>query len=70
MNPFAEAADVRAVVNAGRNGIDTPVDEHPEARFAPPLHAGVALFLGFIGAGRRRRLGRLGVQGIERVRPR
>jgi LAO/AO transport system kinase len=32
-----------AVPGAGGDGVEAPVDEHAEARLAPPGHAGVAL---------------------------
>ena len=50
-DPFADAADLLALVSAGRDGIDAPVDEHAEAGLAPPFHAGVALVGGFVGVG-------------------
>ena len=41
--PLADAGDLLAVPCAGRDGVEAPVDEHAEAGFAPPLHAGVLL---------------------------
>src|SRR2546430_9799665 len=37
------------LVRAGGDGVGAPVDEHPEARVAPPVHAGVALSRRFVG---------------------
>ena len=42
-DPFADARDLLAVPRACGNGVETPVDEHAEARFAPPCHACIAL---------------------------
>ena len=52
-DPFAGAVDAFALVRARRQGVDPPVDEHAESRFAPPAHPGVALLLALRG----RRLG-------------
>jgi hypothetical protein len=38
-------------VGAGGHGVDAPVDEHAEARLAPPAHARVLLLLGLVGVG-------------------
>ena len=50
-DPLADAGDLLAVVGAGGDGIDAPVDEHAEAGLAPPFHAGVALGGGLVGVG-------------------
>ena len=50
-DPLADAVDPLAVVGAGGDGIDAPVNEHAEAGRAPPGHAGVALGGGLIGIG-------------------
>jgi len=42
-DPFADAGDLFAVPRAGGNGVESPVDEHAEARCPPPLHARIAL---------------------------
>ena len=46
-DPLADAGDLLAVPCAGGDGVEAPVDEHAEAGFAPPLHAGVFLGGGF-----------------------
>ena len=46
-DPLADAGDLFAVPGSGGDGVETPVDEHAEAGFAEPLHAGVALSRGF-----------------------
>src|SRR5207253_11363945 len=48
-DPFADAGDALALIRTGRDGVSPPVDEHPEARVAPPVHAGVALSRRFVG---------------------
>ena len=57
-DPFADAADLFAVVGSGGNGINAPMNEHSEPGLAPPFHPGIALrgrFVGVrIGAGNRR----------------
>src|SRR5262245_45328275 len=45
--PLADAGVLFAVVGACRNGVDAPMNEHAEASFAPPLHAGIVLGLRF-----------------------
>ena len=45
-DPLAYAGDVLAFPDAGRNGVDAPVDEHAELGCAPPIQARV-----LIGAG-------------------
>ena len=42
-DPLADTFDLLALVGAGRDRIDAPMDEHAEAGLAPPFHAGVAL---------------------------
>ena len=42
-DPLADVGGALAVPLAGGDGVEAPVDEHAEAGFAPPLHAGVAL---------------------------
>ena len=49
LDPLAEVGNIAALVDAGGSGVDAPVDEHAETGFAPPLHAGVFLFLGLGG---------------------
>ena len=46
-DPLADVGGALAVPLAGGDGVEAPVDEHAEAGFAPPLHAGVALGGGF-----------------------
>jgi hypothetical protein len=46
-DPLADAGDLLAVPGAGGDGVEAPVDEHAEACFAPPVHAGVELGGGF-----------------------
>ncbi|MCU1247398.1 MAG: hypothetical protein JWQ49_427 [Edaphobacter sp.] len=46
-DPFADVGGALAVPLACGDGVEAPVDEHAEAGFAPPLHAGVALGGGF-----------------------
>ena len=50
-DPLADAGDLLAVVGAGGDGIDAPVDEHAEPGLAPPGHAGVALGGRLVGVG-------------------
>ena len=58
-DPLADVLAALAVPLAGRHGVEAPVDEHAEARLAPPGHAGVVL--------RRRFTWRLsGVPGANR----
>ena len=42
-DPLADLLRSLAVVLTRRHGIETPVDEHTEARVAPPRHARIAL---------------------------
>ena len=56
-DPLADAGDLLAVPVAGGDGVEAPVDEHAEAGFAPPLHAGVASGRGFRCPGWRGRDG-------------
>ena len=42
-NPLADSRDLLAIPGAGWYRVETPVDEHAKAGFAPPLHASVAL---------------------------
>ena len=42
-DPLADVVGSLAVPLAGGDGVEAPVNEHAEACFAPPLHAGVAL---------------------------
>src|SRR5262249_59343316 len=51
LNAVADRGNLFAVVRAGGDGVYAPVDEHAEAGFAPPLHAGVALGLRFFFGG-------------------
>ena len=51
-DPFAQAGDFLAVILAGGHGVEAPMDEHAEARLAPPGHPRVALFFGLRGRGR------------------
>src|SRR6266498_2064391 len=51
-NPLANSFGSLAVVLAGGNGIQTPVDEHSEACFAPPSHAAIAFGFSFWAAQR------------------
>jgi hypothetical protein len=37
-----------APVTSRRNGIESPVNEHPKAGFLPPGHAGLAVFRTFL----------------------
>ena len=46
-DPLADVGGALAVPFARGNGVEAPVDEHAEAGFAPPFHAGVALGWGF-----------------------
>ncbi len=46
-DPLADVVGALAVPLAGGDGVEAPVDEHAEAGFAPPCHAGVALGGGF-----------------------
>src|SRR5437588_9774046 len=50
-DPFPDPRDALALVGAGGDGVGPPVDEHPEARVAPPGHTRVA------GGGTLRTLG-------------
>ena len=54
-DPLANALNLLPLVGASGNGIHAPVNEHAEARFPPPAHAGVTL-----GG----RLGSVGVDGL------
>jgi len=42
-DPLTQRGDLLAVPRPGRDRVETPVDEHAEARLAPPGHAGIAL---------------------------
>src|SRR5579871_6123455 len=46
-DPLADVGGALAVPLACGDGVEAPMDEHAEASFAPPLHAGVALGWGF-----------------------
>ena len=46
-DPLADVSGALAVPLASGDGVEAPVDEHAEAGFAPPFHAGVALGGGF-----------------------
>ena len=50
-DPLADARNLLAIVDAGRDGINAPVDENAELRLTPPRHAFVALCGGFGGIG-------------------
>ena len=45
-DPFADAGDMLALPDAGRDAVDAPVDEHAEFGFAPPIQPRV-----YVGAG-------------------
>jgi hypothetical protein len=53
LDPFEPAgvADHPAVPIAGQTRVEPPMDEHPEARLAPPAHPLVACGGGFRGGG-------------------
>ena len=57
-DPLAEAVDALAVPGAGRHRVEPPVDEHPEARVAPPCHACLLLRGGLRTSGASRALRR------------
>src|SRR5688500_20363504 len=42
-DPLAEPGDALAFPLSGGDGVEPPVDEHAEARFAPPAQPGVGL---------------------------
>ena len=50
---ISDAIDLFPIMDASRNRIHAPVDEHAELRLVPPGHPGFLLFLGF-GDGSRR----------------
>jgi hypothetical protein len=46
LNPLTNAGYFFVVIRPRRHGIRSPVDEHPEFRFAKPFHPGIFMFLG------------------------
>jgi hypothetical protein len=50
-DPLTDSGDLFTFVGSGRYGIDTPVNEHAEAGFPPPFHAGIAFSFGLVGIG-------------------
>ena len=42
-DPLADVLRSQSVILAGRDGVQAPMDEHAEARFAPPPHPLIAL---------------------------
>ena len=48
-DPFADAGNALAMIGAGGNGINAPMDKHAEPGLTPPGHARVALGGGFGG---------------------
>lgn len=45
---FTDPSNLFALVGAHRHGIESPVDEHTEARILPPRYAFVLRFVGFV----------------------